>query len=94
MIHISAQVIYQILVFCKPLFNKEHLIGFSASTAHAPDIGGKIRSPEPREVYEEGLQIPMLKLINNGTVNETLMTILRKKCPRSRSGRRGLRGSN
>ena len=63
---------------CKPLFNEGHLIGFSASTAHAPDIGGKIRSPEPREVYEEGLQIPILKLIDNGTVNETFMAILRK----------------
>ena len=63
---------------CKPLFNNNELIGFSASTAHAPDIGGKIRSPEPREVYEEGLQIPMLKLIDAGEVNETLMSMLRK----------------
>ena len=63
---------------CRPLFNEQRLIGFAASTAHAPDIGGKIRSPEPREVYEEGLQIPMLKLIDAGEVNETLMAILRK----------------
>jgi NitT/TauT family transport system permease protein len=45
------------------------LIGFSASTAHAPDIGGKIRSPEPREVFEEGFQIPIMKFLDRGTID-------------------------
>ncbi|MBH68752.1 MAG: hypothetical protein CMM58_10405 [Rhodospirillaceae bacterium] len=63
---------------CRPLFKGKTLIGFAASTAHAPDIGGKIRSPEPREVFEEGLQIPPLKLYEKGKLNETLMSILRK----------------
>ena len=63
---------------CRPIFQSKKLIGFAASTAHAPDIGGKIRSPEPREVFEEGLQIPPMKLYERGSVNETLMTILRQ----------------
>ena len=62
----------------KPIFFKGRMIGFSASTAHAPDIGGKIRSPEPREVFEEGLQIPMMKMIEAGETNETLVKIIRK----------------
>ena len=33
----------------KPIFFNGRLIGFAASTAHAPDIGGKIRSPEQRK---------------------------------------------
>ena len=53
-------------------------MAFSATTAHAPDIGGKIRSPEPREVFEEGLQIPPMKMIAAGKTDETLVTIIRK----------------
>ncbi len=62
----------------KPIFFKGRMIGFSASTAHAPDVGGKIRSPEPREVFEEGLQIPIMKMIEAGKTNETLVKIIRK----------------
>ncbi|MFQ5830418.1 MAG: hydantoinase B/oxoprolinase family protein [Candidatus Methylomirabilia bacterium] len=62
----------------KPIFKKGSLVGFSASTAHAPDIGGKIRSPEPREVFEEGFQIPIMKLMNEGRMDETLIKLLRK----------------
>ena len=63
---------------CRPIYSHGTLVGFAASTAHAPDIGGKIRSPEPREVYEEGLQIPLLKLHEAGKPNQTFMAMLRK----------------
>ncbi len=66
------------ITVAKPIFVAGRLVAFSASTAHAPDIGGKIRSPEPREVFEEGLQIPPMKLVRAGAVDETLLTILRQ----------------
>jgi N-methylhydantoinase B len=66
------------ITVAKPIFRDGRLVAFSASTAHAPDIGGKIRSPEPREVFEEGLQIPPMKLIGGGQVDETFVAILRK----------------
>jgi N-methylhydantoinase B len=66
------------ITVAKPIFHHGKLVAFSASTAHAPDIGGKIRSPEPREVFEEGLQIPPLKLMRAGEADETLVAILRK----------------
>ena len=66
------------ITVAKPIYFKERLIGFAASTAHAPDIGGKIRSPEPREVFEEGFQIPIMKLQERGKTNETLITLLKK----------------
>jgi N-methylhydantoinase B len=62
----------------KPIFYQGRMVGYTASTAHAPDIGGKIRSPEPREVFEEGLQIPIMKFIDAGVTNETLVGIIRK----------------
>lgn len=66
------------ITVAKPIFLDGKLVAFSASTAHAPDIGGKIRSPEPREVFEEGLQIPPLKLMRAGVMDETLVAILRQ----------------
>ena len=66
------------ITLAKPIFKDGKLVAFSATTAHAPDIGGKIRSPEPREVFEEGLQIPPMKMIAAGKTDETLVTIIRK----------------
>ena len=66
------------ITLAKPIFKDGTLVAFSATTAHAPDIGGKIRSPEPREVFEEGLQIPPMKMIAAGRTDETLVTIIRK----------------
>lgn len=66
------------ITLAKPIFRGGRLVAFSATTAHAPDIGGKIRSPEPREVFEEGLQIPPMKMIAAGKTDETLVAIIRK----------------
>jgi N-methylhydantoinase B len=66
------------ITVAKPIFRNGRLVAFSASTAHAPDIGGKIRSPEPREVFEEGLQIPPMKLLRAGQQDDTLVSIIRK----------------
>ncbi|MFZ5783572.1 MAG: hydantoinase B/oxoprolinase family protein [Pseudomonadota bacterium] len=66
------------VTLAKPIFRDGRLVAFSATTAHAPDIGGKIRSPEPREVFEEGLQIPPMKMIAAGKTDETLVAIIRK----------------
>lgn len=66
------------ITVAKPIFRDGRLVAFSASTAHAPDIGGKIRSPEPREVFEEGLQIPPLKLMRAGVVDDTLVAMIRQ----------------
>ncbi|MBX6374114.1 MAG: hydantoinase B/oxoprolinase family protein [Acetobacteraceae bacterium] len=66
------------ITVAKPIFRGGRLVAFSASTAHAPDIGGKIRSPEPREVFEEGLQIPPLKLMRRSVADETLVAMIRQ----------------
>lgn len=66
------------VTLAKPIFRNGKLIAFSATTAHVPDIGGKIRSPEPREVFEEGLQIPPMKMMAAGKTDETLVALIRK----------------
>ncbi len=65
------------VTLAKPLFRKGRVIGFAASTAHVPDIGGKVRSVEAREVFEEGFHIPPMKFLSEGKLDETLMKLLR-----------------
>ena len=60
-----------------PVFKDARLIGFFASTCHAPDIGGHIFSGEAREVYEEGLRIPITKLFIRDEPNAELFKIIR-----------------
>jgi N-methylhydantoinase B len=59
-----------------PLFHKGKLVAFAAVVSHLPDIGGKLRSNSSREIYEEGLQIPLLKLLDDGRPNEILIEII------------------
>lgn len=60
-----------------PVFAGGRPIAFFANTCHAADIGGKILSAESREVFEEGLRIPIMKLFEEGEINESLVTIVR-----------------
>lgn len=60
-----------------PSFRHGSLIGFFACTAHVVDIGGRGFGPDAREVYEEGLCIPIMKMMREGTVNEDMMAIVR-----------------
>jgi len=61
----------------KPIFLAGRLVAFSSTTAHMPDIGGRIRSAEARELFEEGFHIPLMHLIRAGEVDETLLKLLR-----------------
>ena len=60
-----------------PVFIGERVIGYFASTCHSPDIGGRIFSGEAREVYEEGLRIPIMKLFIRNEPNVELFKIIR-----------------
>lgn len=61
-----------------PIFIKDALVGFAGSIAHMPDMGGRRRAPDNKDIYEEGLQIPILKLYDAGRPNETLIEMIRQ----------------
>ncbi|MGA8268512.1 MAG: hydantoinase B/oxoprolinase family protein [Candidatus Acidiferrales bacterium] len=65
------------LTVLTPIFRGERIIGYFASTCHAPDFGGRILSAEAHEVYEEGLRIPITKLFDRGEPNAELLKIIR-----------------
>jgi N-methylhydantoinase B len=60
-----------------PIFKDGRLVALFANTCHAADIGGRILSAEAREVYEEGLRLPIMKLFERGEPNEILLKIIR-----------------
>lgn len=60
-----------------PIFRGSEVVAFAASIAHANDIGGTNDDFRPREVFEEGLWIPVLKLYDAGQRNETLVAMIR-----------------
>jgi N-methylhydantoinase B len=60
-----------------PAFLQKKLIGFTASNCHTVDIGGRIFSAAGTDVFEEGLQLPMMKLFHRGERDETLFRLLR-----------------
>ena len=61
----------------KPIFHRGVLVAFSATTSHMPDIGGRIRAIEAREIFEEGLHIPLTRLVRAGKVDDTLVAMIR-----------------
>jgi N-methylhydantoinase B len=61
----------------KPIYHRDRLVAFSATTSHMPDIGGRIRAIEAREIFEEGLHIPLAKLVHAGRVDDTLVALVR-----------------
>jgi N-methylhydantoinase B len=66
------------LTIARPLFRAGRLVGFAASTTHSPDMGGRTGTSDIRDVFEEGLQVPMLKLFDAGRLDRTFIAMLRQ----------------
>jgi N-methylhydantoinase B len=64
-------------VITTPCFRNGKPVGLFSCTSHLMDIGGIGFGPDATDVFMEGLYIPMLKLIDAGVVNETLMAMIR-----------------
>ena len=53
----------------KPIFYEDKLVAWAACKGHQADIGGAVAggyNPQAREVWQEGLRIPPLKLYDRG----------------------------
>ena len=68
----------------------EVLIGFVASRAHHADVGGMTPGSMPvaREIYQEGLIIPPVKLIKAGELDQGMLDLIlaNVRTPQERSG--------
>jgi N-methylhydantoinase B len=87
------------ITIISPIFVAQHagagsepkeLFGFVASRAHHADVGGMVPGSMPlsQELFQEGLIIPPLKLIERGQLNNGLMELLlaNVRTPEERAG--------
>jgi N-methylhydantoinase B len=74
---LSAGHFFDITVLT-PIFNGERLIAYIGSTIHHTDIGGYGIGAGARDVHEEGLWIPPLKLYEKGRPVEVLHAMIRR----------------
>jgi N-methylhydantoinase B len=65
------------LTIVTPVFHRGRAIGLFANTCHMMDIGGRVFGADAPSIYEEGLAIPILKLVDGGKLNEDLIKIIR-----------------
>src|SRR5262245_33371609 len=69
-----------IFVF-KPLYVHGTRLAFAATVCHHTDVGGRVagsNASDSTEIYQEGLRIPLLKMYEAGTRNETLFAFIEK----------------
>src|SRR5579885_837040 len=66
------------VTLASPVFAGRTLIGFVASRAHHADIGGMAPGSMPmaRELWQEGVIIPPLRLVSAGRLNEDLYALI------------------
>jgi N-methylhydantoinase A/oxoprolinase/acetone carboxylase beta subunit/N-methylhydantoinase B/oxoprolinase/acetone carboxylase alpha subunit len=64
-------------VLLKPCFHRDRLVGFVSCTSHLVDIGGRCLGPDGSDVYDEGLYVPPLRLVDRDAPNATFMTLLK-----------------
>jgi N-methylhydantoinase B len=62
-----------------PIFYQDRLVAFSANKAHWTEIGGMAPgswTTLATEVYQEGLQLPCIKLFERGVLNQALVDLI------------------
>lgn len=61
-----------------PAFHEGRLVALFACICHQIDMGGRGLGPDAESVFEEGLLIPVMRLAEQGKLNESLLQIIRE----------------
>ena len=66
------------MVFVMPVFRKNEIVCFIECWGHLWDIGGSVSgsiSPNSTSVFQEGIMIPPVKVMNKGKINKEILKI-------------------
>ncbi len=79
------------LTLLTPVFDEGKVAAFVANIAHHSDIGGKVAGSESADctsIFQEGLRIPLVKIISRGELQEAIheIILLNSRTPRERWG--------
>ena len=64
------------IAFATPVFKNKKLVAFVGIVGHVSDIGGIRNELSAKEIYDEGLQIPPLKLFKANHPNQDLFDLI------------------
>ncbi|MEM7169285.1 MAG: hydantoinase B/oxoprolinase family protein [Pseudomonadota bacterium] len=65
------------IVLFSPIFHRGDLVALTACTSHVYDLGGLGMGPDGSDVFDEGLYLPPLKLVDEGRVDPVIMKIMK-----------------
>ena len=63
----------------KPIFFESKIVGFGVSVTHWIEIGGAVAGsipPDATEIYQEGLRLPGIRVVEAGETSETVLDII------------------
>lgn len=60
-----------------PIFRDGQIVAYTLCIVHHLDMGGRMSTLESKDLFEEGLKIPVSKLYNEGRLNETIFDFIR-----------------
>jgi 5-oxoprolinase (ATP-hydrolysing) len=64
------------LAIVTPVFHRGRVVALMGTVGHVGDIGGSRDGLNVTELYEEGIQIPAMKLVREGVENEDLFRLM------------------
>lgn len=64
------------MTMVRPVFRAGGIVAYVGCIGHWADIGGAIWSADSKELFEEGLRIPLSKLATEGRFNEDLLRVI------------------
>jgi N-methylhydantoinase B len=66
------------MVFVSPIFHRGRIVGYATNISHhLPTWEDGFSRPDARELFEDGLRLPICKLIVRGRPDETIFGIIR-----------------
>jgi len=66
------------IAIAAPVFRGGRVVAMIGIVGHVTDIGGTKNSLNAAEIYEEGIQLPPMKLFRGGQPNDDLFTLIRE----------------
>ena len=61
-----------------PIFRQGQPVALFANTCHAVDVGGRMLGADARQVFEEGIYVPIMKLFRRGEPNRDLFRLVKQ----------------
>ena len=66
-----------------PIYIDGRIVAWAAMFGHMTDVGGKVPGSLPTDaaqIFEEGIQLPPVKIYHKGKLNEELLSVILRNC--------------